>query len=73
MNDATNDPLGFGAYIYGQEDYGDARSQSGLPLDTGHFSFDNWGEILVFCFSGDGKIYEWSPNSGGTPDAIEPQ
>ena len=70
VNDASQDPLGFGAYQYGQEDYGDARSQSGLPLDTGHFAFDNWGEDLVFSFSGDGKIYKWRPNSGGTADTI---
>ena len=70
VNDASNDPLGFGAYTYGSEDYGDARSQSGLPLKTGHFSFSNWGEDLIFCFSGDGKIYKWSPNSGGTADTI---
>ena len=70
VNDAASDPLGYGAYHYNVEDYGDARSQSGLPLDTGHFSFDNWGEDLVFCFSGDGKIYKWRPNSGGTADTI---
>lgn len=70
VNDASNDPLGYGAYHYNVEDYGDARSQSGLPLDTGHFSFDNWGEDLVFCFSGDGKIYKWRPVSGGTADTI---
>lgn len=70
VNDAANDPLGYGAYHYNVEDYGDARSQSGLPLASGHFSFDNWGEDLVFCFSGDGKIYKWRPVSGGTADTI---
>ena len=70
VNDTASDPLGYGAYHYNVEDYGDARSQSGLPLDTGHFSFDNWGEDLIFCFSGDGKIYKWRPNSGGTADTI---
>ena len=71
-NDASTSPLGFGAYHYGVEDYGDARSQSGLPLKQGHFSFDNWGEHLIFCFSGDGKIYKWRPESqpGGTTDTI---
>ena len=59
----VHDPLGYGAYHYNVEDYGDARSQSGLPLRSGHFSFDNWGEHLIFCFSGDGKIYKWRPNS----------
>ena len=70
VNDAANDPLGYGAYHWGVEDYGDARSQSGLPLASGHFSFDNWGEDLIFCFSGDGKIYKWRPNTGGTADTI---
>lgn len=72
VNDENNNPLGYGAYNWGVEDYGDERSQSGLPLDQGHFSFDNWGEILVFTFSDDGKIYQWNPDSGpgGTPDTI---
>ena len=70
VNDASADPLGYGAYHYNVEDYGDARSQSGLPLKSGHFSFDNWGEHLIFCFSVDGKIYKWRPNSGGTADTI---
>jgi hypothetical protein len=71
VNDASDDPLGFGAYTYGSEDYGDARSQSGLVLQAGYFSFDNWGEDLIFTFSKDGKIYKWSPDSaGGTPDTI---
>lgn len=72
VNDASTSPLGFGAYHWGVEDYGDARSQSGLPLKQGHFSFDNWGEHLIFCFSGDGKIYQWRPESqpGGTTDTI---
>ena len=39
VNDASNDPLGYGAYHYNVEDYGDARSQSGLPLDIRSFFF----------------------------------
>jgi len=70
VNDASDDPLGYGAYHWGVEDYGDARSQSGLVLQAGYFSFDNWGEDLVFTFSKDGKIYKWRPNSGGTADTI---
>jgi hypothetical protein len=71
VNDAADDPLGFGAYHFGVEDYGDARSQSGLRINAGHFSFDNWGEHLIFCFSEDGKIYKWRPDSaGGSPDTI---
>lgn len=62
---------GYGAYHYGVEDWGNERSTSGLNFDTKSFSFDNWGEHLVFCFAGDGKLYQWRPDAGGgTPDTI---
>ena len=65
---------GFGSYHYGVEDYGDERSQSALSFDTKSFSFDNWGEHLIFCFAGDGKIYQWRPDAGsGSPDTIATQ
>ena len=71
VTDASQDPLGFGAYNYNVEDYGDARSQSGLLFNTTSFSFDNWGEYLIFCSAADGKIYQWRPHGGctNTPDA----
>ena len=63
--------LGYGAYHYGVEDWGDARSQSGINFDTKSFSFDNWGEDLIFCFPADGKIYQWRPNTAtNNPDSI---
>ena len=70
---ASTDPTGFSAYQYGVEDYGDARSQSGLNFNAHSYSFDNWGEELVFCASSDGKIYKWAPNPTGTPDTIATQ
>lgn len=67
---SSTDPLGYGAYNYNVEDYGDARSQSGLGFNAQSYSFDNWGEYLVFCCSSDGKIYQWRPDAGsGSPDA----
>ena len=70
VTDASEDPLGFGAYQYGKEDYGDARSTSGLFFDSESWSFDNFGEHLLFCCASDGKIYKWRPDSGsGSPDA----
>jgi hypothetical protein len=35
VSDADNDPLGYGAYHYNVEDYGDARSQSGSCVGGG--------------------------------------
>ena len=66
--------VGYGAYHYGVEDWGNARSQSGINFDTKTFSFDNYGEHLVFCFPADGKLYQWRPNSNtGVPDTIATQ
>ena len=60
---------GFGAGPYGEESFGDARTVSGLKKRAQNITMDVFGEDLVFCSSLDGKIYLWSPNSGGTPDA----
>ena len=66
VTDASSDPLGYGAYHYNVEDYGDARSQSGLFFDSKSWSFANFGEDLLFCCASDGKIYKWSPSSPAT-------
>ena len=62
----STDPLGYGAYNYNVEDYGDARSQSGLFFNSHSWSFANWGEDLLFCCASDGKIYKWSPSAPST-------
>lgn len=68
---ASTDPLGYGAFTYGSEDYGDARSTSGLSFNENSYAFDNWGEYLIFCCSSDGKLYQWRPDAGsGLPDTI---
>jgi hypothetical protein len=72
--DIINTSNGYGTYDYGEEDYGDARTTSSFALKVDHFSFDNWGEHLVFCCSSDGKIYQWRPDSGGgSPDSAGTQ
>ena len=74
VGDIVNSSTGYGTYDYGEEDYGDERSTSTLALKVDHFSFDNWGEHLVFCCSSDGKIYQWRPDAGsGSPDTIATQ
>ena len=72
--DIINTSNGYGTYDYGEEDYGDARTTSSFALKVDHFSFDNWGEHLVFCCSSDGKIYQWRPDAGsGSPDSAGTQ
>jgi hypothetical protein len=70
VGDASSSPLGYGAYTYGREDYGDARSQSGLGFITKPFSFDNFGQDLIFVCGSDPKLYKWQPDDGsGNQDA----
>ena len=64
---------GYGAGPYGEESWGDARTVSGLKTKAHNVSMDTFGEDLLFCSSTDGKIYGWSPNSGGTPDTAATQ
>lgn len=74
VGDIVNSSAGYGTYDYGEEDYGDERSSSTLAFKVDSFSFDNWGEHLVFCCSSDGKIYQWRPDAGsGSPDTIATQ
>lgn len=53
--------LGFGSGLYGAQTYGTERTgTSGIINDAVTWSFDSWGENLVGCSTGDGRIYEWS-------------
>ncbi len=68
-NFITDDAVGstgFGAADFGEEDFGDARASSTLSFPNDSFSFDNWGEELVFCFAADGKLYRWQPSAPAT-------
>ena len=50
---------GYGGGLYGTGLYGTRRldNQNYAPPTT--WSMDTWGEYLVACATGDGKIYEW--------------
>lgn len=50
---------GYGTGSYGGGTYGDPATTPVLqPLSVWHL--DTWGENLVGCMNGDGKIYEWT-------------
>lgn len=65
--------MGWGAGLYGKDAYGTARTESGIILDASTWSFDNFGEVLIGCSAGDGRIYKWEPSqfsaSGGAEKA----
>ena len=50
--------FGYGAGLYGDANYGDARATS-LLIELTTWSMDNWGEYLVACSSTDGRVVEY--------------
>lgn len=66
--------LGWGAGMYGMHAYGTERppDSSSIVLDAATWSFDNFGEYLVGCCTGDGRIYRWAPSQWNlTGDALK--
>ena len=55
--------VGFGGKNYGEHTYGTERPSDGQLTAASTWSLDNWGEYLVGCADGDGKIYEWQLNT----------
>lgn len=50
--------FGYGAGVYGDGNWGDARSTS-LLIELTTWSMDNWGEYLVACSNTDGRVVEY--------------
>lgn len=50
---------GYGYGPYGSYGYGVARPDTSNIIPATTWSLDTWGEYLVGCSNGDGKIYEW--------------
>lgn len=59
---------GYGAGGYGIGSYGTPRPDTGTSTPATVWTLDTWGEYLLGCSDGDGKIYEWQLNTG-TPAA----
>lgn len=49
--------------FYGDGLYGIQRPSSGVFQEADTWALDNWGEYLVGCSTGDGKLYEWQLNT----------
>jgi hypothetical protein len=63
---------GYGGGLYGAEAYGVARLE--VELDptlaaASTWTLDSWGEYLVACSDGDGRLFEWTLNTA-TPAAL---
>ena len=62
--------LGYGGSYYGSNNYGRARTGTGVFDEATTWSLDTWGEYLLACSSKDGKIYEWQLNTAVLPTAL---
>lgn len=60
--------LGYGGSTYGTGTYGTPRA-GGVYLPPSTWQLDTWGDNLVACAKGDGKIYQWALATG-TPAAV---
>lgn len=61
--DATS-ATGYGGSTYGTSAYGVARPDSSALIPASTWSLDVWGQYLVGCMDGDGKLYEWQLSTG---------
>lgn len=59
---------GYGVGLYGAGDYGTPRPDASTLTPASMWTLDTWGEYLVGCMAADGKIYQWTLNTG-TPAA----
>lgn len=62
----TQGAVGYGVGDYGDEDYGDARSQpTTLYTSFAFYTLSNWGEDVIFTNSSDGKLYYYDVTNYG--------
>lgn len=61
--DATN-KTGFGYGVFGAGTYGTPRPDTGSIIPATVWDLDNWGEYLVGCAESDGRLLQWTLNTG---------
>ncbi len=68
--DSPTANTGFGAYLYSYGAYGTPRPDTGTVTPATTWSLDTWGETLVGCSTADGKILQWSGDTGADAAAV---
>jgi hypothetical protein len=69
-NEDGNTNTGYSGGTYGSGYYGTPRPDTGVYDPATTWSMDTWGQYLVACSDGDGKLYEWQLNTGTPAAAI---
>lgn len=52
--------LGYGAWQYGKQAYGTARTASSITSEPGRWTLDTFGEQLVALANSDGRLHHWT-------------
>jgi len=68
--DDADTGAGYGAALYGAGAYGTPRPDAGSIIPAAVWTLDTWGQHLLGCCEGDGKLYEWSLDVGDPAAAI---
>jgi hypothetical protein len=58
--------VGYGSEAYGDGRYGVSRPDSVTINEDDQWVFDNWGENLLALHTGDGRLFQWDPNTPAT-------
>lgn len=66
----TSNNTGYGGGLYGDGAYGTPRPMTAAPVDATVFTLDVYGQYLVACAAGDGKIYSWDNNTANDAVAV---
>lgn len=62
--------IGYGDGTYGSYTYGDARPDTGSYSEATVWDLDTWGQYLIGNSPEDGKIYQWTLNTGTIAAAV---
>ena len=57
--ESAQENISYGGKAFGTGSYGVERPTNGVLSEATTWQFDNWGEYLIGCAVGDGKLYEW--------------
>ena len=61
---------GYGSGAFGIGAYGTARPDVASIIPASVWTLDTWGQYMIGCMEGDGKLYEWTLNTAVVAAAI---
>jgi hypothetical protein len=63
---------GYGAYQYGKQNYGTARTVSSITSEPGRWTLDTFGQNLYAMANSDGRLHKWPLTGIAAPETNAP-